>query len=77
MASPDFNFYAADVVEREQTFTAMVELLHAKDQEIAALHHQNFEQERLITALCDQLAEGRSQKLPPPLKDLIARFRTH
>lgn len=77
MTTPDLDFTADDAVARHQTSTAIMELLQAKDQAIASLIHQNREQERLITALCDRLAEDRTQPLPPQLLEVLARFRKH
>lgn len=77
MKTPELDFQTADAIQREQTMTAMVELLHAKDQAIAALNLQVRNQEKLITALCDRLADGGAQGLPSSLQALLASFRTH
>lgn len=77
MNSPDFTFSAVDEIAREQTSSVLVELLQAKDQMIASLLHQNREQERLITALCDRLTGDDTQALPSSLQAVLARFRTH
>lgn len=77
MKTPELDFQTADAVQREQTMTAMVELLHAKDQAIASLNLQVRNQEKLITALCDRLADGGAKGLPSSLQALLESFRTH
>lgn len=73
----DTEFDPADLLSREQTITALLDNLQAKDQLLAEAHRVITEKENLITALCDRLADDMRSPVTPEFQRVIDRYRRH